>query len=305
MGTNASQRPGEQVDGGDGDEAGASRGDELIWDNVTDWLPPGSRAFDDSINENFLEVPASRAQIHRRNRCWSTRLTCLASRYGWASTPSRRSSLSTSGMSSKPAMNHRMPILRLRRLPCHLPAAAIEPPTSSMGQVFGALMQEIAALKASGNDRFFYTNKLASGHDTNAGSGADRRGPLRRRGKRKRRGTLWTVPAFELKDDTTGPFHPLQDDFLQMVDAGVDVRLLVWANPFLVNFEQAASKVMQYWAINVHSLAGAGVKKQIPNASSGGAEHLGAYPRRNAPEDGRLRRQHGLSCIRVGNRLRG
>ena len=26
---------------------------ELIWDNVTDWLPPGSHAFDDSINENF------------------------------------------------------------------------------------------------------------------------------------------------------------------------------------------------------------------------------------------------------------
>ena len=97
-----------------------------------------------------------------------------------------------------------------------------------------------------------------------------------------------------------GPFHPLRDDFLQMVDAGVDVRKYRAANPFLVNFEQAASKVMQYWAINVHSLANAGVKKQIPNASSGGAEHLEAYPRRNAPEDGRLRRRKHFRAYASG-----
>ena len=52
MGTNASQRH-EQVDGGDGDEAGASRGEELIWDNVTELASSRFRAFDDSINENF------------------------------------------------------------------------------------------------------------------------------------------------------------------------------------------------------------------------------------------------------------
>ena len=122
---------------------------------------------------------------------------------------------------------------------------------------FGALMQEIAALKAGGNDRFFYTNSWHLGTTPTPGVVQIAEGTFTSAWKAEAKRHFMDVPAFELKDDTTGPFHPLQDDFLQMVDAGVDVRLLVWANPFLVNFEQAASKVMQYWAINVHSLASA------------------------------------------------
>jgi hypothetical protein len=26
---------------------------ELIWENATDWLPPGSHTFDDNLNQNF------------------------------------------------------------------------------------------------------------------------------------------------------------------------------------------------------------------------------------------------------------
>lgn len=123
---------------------------------------------------------------------------------------------------------------------------------------FGAIMQEIAALKAGGVDRFFYSNSwhlgttptpnmvsIGEGSFTSAWQ-ADASDPDD--------GPLPDWPEFALKDESSGPFHPLHEDIIQMVDAGVDVRLLVWASPFLVNLQQAANELMQFWAINLHSL---------------------------------------------------
>src|SRR5947209_11357060 len=121
---------------------------------------------------------------------------------------------------------------------------------------FGALKQEIEALKAGGTDRFFYSNswhlgttptpnvvQIGEGTFTSAWKD-DAIGP----------GALYEMPAFALKDNSPGPFHPMQQDIIDMVNAGVDVRLLVWASPFLVNLQRAANELPQYWAINVHSL---------------------------------------------------
>lgn len=123
---------------------------------------------------------------------------------------------------------------------------------------FGALRQEIAALKAGGSDRFFYTNSWHLGTMPTPDMVSIGEGAFTSAWKRDatdvQKGTLYEMPAFALKDESPGPFTPLQDDLVAMATAGVDVRLLVWASPFLVNLEQVANVLPQYWAINVHSL---------------------------------------------------
>jgi phosphatidylserine/phosphatidylglycerophosphate/cardiolipin synthase-like enzyme len=123
---------------------------------------------------------------------------------------------------------------------------------------FGALKQEIAALIAGGMDRFFYTNSWHCGLTATPDMVQIGEGTFTSAWKAQAtdeaRGGLLAMPAFDLKDDSAGPFHPFQDDLVAMANAGVDVRLLVWASPFLVNLEKAANRLFQYWAINVHSL---------------------------------------------------
>jgi len=131
---------------------------------------------------------------------------------------------------------------------------------------FGALRTEIADLLAGGNDRFFYTNswhfglsqlpdivQIGEGSFTSAWHEDAKKGF-----------NGLSFPPFELTDGSGGPFHPMRDDIVQMVGAGVDVRILAWASPFIVNFEKAGRTSLQYWATNLHSLRSAVDLRPLP-----------------------------------------
>ena len=144
------------------------------------------------------------------------------------------------------------------------------PETTSGGRVthlidgvnyFRELRTEVANLLAGGSDRFFYTNSWALGTSPTPGVVPIGEGTLTSAWQEKAKGgpcLFWDQPAFQLQDSSGGPFHPFQDDIRDMAQAGVDVRVLVWASPFLVNFKQAATAAgcysLQYWGVNVHSL---------------------------------------------------
>jgi phosphatidylserine/phosphatidylglycerophosphate/cardiolipin synthase-like enzyme len=132
---------------------------------------------------------------------------------------------------------------------------------------FGELRKDIAKLLAGGSDRFFYTNSwtlgtsptpdvvpIAGGLFPSAWQASAKRQTL----PSGKTCNFWDQPAIQLQDDTDGPFRPFHDDIRDMAQAGVDVRVLVWANPFLVDFKQAAFAAgcftLQYWGVNVHSL---------------------------------------------------
>jgi phosphatidylserine/phosphatidylglycerophosphate/cardiolipin synthase-like enzyme len=122
---------------------------------------------------------------------------------------------------------------------------------------FGALRKEIAKLLGGGGlYRFFYTNCWHLGISKSPDMVAIGEGSFTSAWQMDA-SQQFVLPPFELHDDTVGPFHPMKDDILAMQAAGVDVRILAWADPFLVNFEEAATRadaLKQYWAINVHTL---------------------------------------------------
>lgn len=123
---------------------------------------------------------------------------------------------------------------------------------------FGAVRQEIAALLAGGTDRFFYTASWIMQTSATPDFVQIGEGSVTSAWKENARNWVWTEQPFQLEDTTAGPFHPFRDDIRSMVQAGVDFRALVWASPFLVNFQAAAraggTYTMQYWGVNVTSL---------------------------------------------------
>lgn len=134
---------------------------------------------------------------------------------------------------------------------------------------FGELRREIAGLLAGGTDRFFYTNCWTLGTSPTPDMVPIGEGTLTSAWGDIAKKFVANEPAFQLEDDSAGPFHSFQDDVRAMSGAGVDVRFLVWASPFLVNFESAAraggNYTMQYWAVNVHSLRSILDLRKLPN----------------------------------------
>lgn len=153
--------------------------------------------------------------------------------------------------------------------------AATRPQTDSNNQAthlidgqnyFGALRAEIAKLLAGGNDRFFYTNSWQLGLSPSPSMVEIGEGSFTSAWQQDA-SRAFSFPAFELHDGSGGPFHPMKDDIASMVAAGVDVRILAWGSPFLVNFEEvskASPGVLQYWAVNVHSLRSVVDLRQLP-----------------------------------------
>jgi phosphatidylserine/phosphatidylglycerophosphate/cardiolipin synthase-like enzyme len=133
---------------------------------------------------------------------------------------------------------------------------------------FGALKQEIEALKAGGTDKFFYSNSWHLGLTPTPDMVQIAEGSFTSAWQEEASDHLPKFPPFALKDESAGPFHPMQEDIIQMVDAGVDVRLLVWASPLLVNFKKAEARLGQIWAINVHSLQSVLELRNTPQMSN-------------------------------------
>lgn len=133
---------------------------------------------------------------------------------------------------------------------------------------FGALKTEVAALLAGGTERFFYTCSWYLGTSQIPNLVPIAEGAFTSAWGANARMALGNTPPFELRDGGSGPFHPFKDDIAQMSGAGVDVRILVWASPFLVNFEAVASKAIQYWAVNVHSLQSVLDLRTLPGMSA-------------------------------------
>lgn len=121
-------------------------------------------------------------------------------------------------------------------------------------QYFGALRTEVEALKLGGTDRFFYATSWYLGTADNPNNVPIGSGSFTSAWNADASGAVGTMPAFELQNGSGGPYHPFKDDIAAMAAAGVDVRLLVWCSPFLVNLQEAASQVPFYWGVNVHSL---------------------------------------------------
>jgi phosphatidylserine/phosphatidylglycerophosphate/cardiolipin synthase-like enzyme len=122
---------------------------------------------------------------------------------------------------------------------------------------FGALRTEIANLLAGGSDRFFYTTSWHFGLSHLPELVQIGEGSFTSAWQANARDGLSELPAFQLDDSSGGTFHAFSDDLVQLVAAGVDVRILAWATPFLVNFEQASREARQHWATNIHSLRSA------------------------------------------------
>ena len=123
---------------------------------------------------------------------------------------------------------------------------------------FGALRQEIDALLAGGTDKFFYTASWGLGTSPTPDIVPIQEGTFTSAWKANAKEFVGNEKAFQLEDNSAGPFHPFQDDIVAMQQANVDFRAFVWASPFLVNFEAAAKAggnyTMQYWGVNIHSL---------------------------------------------------
>jgi phosphatidylserine/phosphatidylglycerophosphate/cardiolipin synthase-like enzyme len=137
---------------------------------------------------------------------------------------------------------------------------------------FGALKAEVAALKAGGTDRFFYSNSWCLGTSPTPNMVPIGEGTLTSAWRENAAQFVGNEIAFQLEDSAVGPFHPFQEDIRAMSDSGVDVRFLVWASPFLVNFKAAATAggavTLQYWGVNVHSLRSVLDLRQIPSMSN-------------------------------------
>lgn len=121
---------------------------------------------------------------------------------------------------------------------------------------FGALREDIAALLAGGTDRFFYTHSWYLGLPPTPSFVQIGEGTLTSAWQADAHQAL-NYSTFQLEDETGGPFHPMRDDLAQLAAAGVDVRILAWASPFLVSLQQAAMQsptTFQVWASNVHTL---------------------------------------------------
>jgi phosphatidylserine/phosphatidylglycerophosphate/cardiolipin synthase-like enzyme len=129
---------------------------------------------------------------------------------------------------------------------------------------FGALKSEIASLLAGGTDRFFYTNSWHLGTSRTPDTVVQiAEGTLTSAWKANANDII-SQPAFEIQAAGGTPSHPFIEDIGQMVAAGVDVRLSVWASTFLVNFKEAERDFEQLWEINVHSLQSALDIRQLP-----------------------------------------
>ena len=128
---------------------------------------------------------------------------------------------------------------------------------------FAALRAEINALVAGGNDRFFYTTSWHLGTSKAPDQTGILEGSVTSAWAQDLHKGIVALPPFELQDGNP-PYHPFLDDLKAMVTAGVDVRLLVWTSPFLVNFKQAGSRLLQVWSINVHSLQSVLDLRQLP-----------------------------------------
>lgn len=118
---------------------------------------------------------------------------------------------------------------------------------------FGAIKSEITNLLSGGNDRFFYTAGWQIGFSDAPDNAAIGEGSFTSAWKMDALPGIAAFPAFELQVGP-GPFTKMMDDIKAMAAAGVDVRVLPWATPMLVNFEIAARKVQQPWSVNIHSL---------------------------------------------------
>ena len=66
--------------------------------------------------------------------------------------------------------------------------------------------------------------------------------------------TADTDPSFQLVDDTAGPYPVMADLLVQKAQAGVDVRVMAWANPFIL-MDRIASQAPGYWNVVVGNLA--------------------------------------------------
>lgn len=62
-----------------------------------------------------------------------------------------------------------------------------------------------------------------------------------------------TNPAFQLTDDTAGPYPVMADLLVQKAAAGVDVRIMAWVNPLLL-LNRIASQAPGYWNVVVSNL---------------------------------------------------
>ena len=190
------------------------------------------------------------------------------------------------------------------------------PETASGGRVthlidgvnyFGELRTEVANLLAGGSDRFFYTNSWALGTSPTPGLVPIGEGTLTSAWQENAKNTMdgkchfGDEPAFQLQGTSGGPYHPFQDDIRDMAQAGVDVRVLVWASPFLVNFKQAATAAgcysLQYWGVNVHSLRSVLDLRSLQNMHDKVVVNTLAHTLGAMHQDGYLRRQHGIPRV--------
>lgn len=128
---------------------------------------------------------------------------------------------------------------------------------------FAALRAEINALTAGGTDRFFYTTSWHLGTTKAPDQTGILEGSVTSAWAQDLHTGIVALPPFELQDGNP-PYHPFSEDLKAMVAAGVDVRLLVWASPFLVNFKQAGSRLLQMWSINIQSLQSVLDLRQLP-----------------------------------------
>ncbi len=118
---------------------------------------------------------------------------------------------------------------------------------------FGAIKSEITQLLSGGTDRFFYTAGWEIGFSDAPDNASIGEGSVTSAWKMDAVTGIAAFPAFELQVGP-GPFTKMMDDIKAMAAAGVDVRVLPWATPLLVNFQEAALKADQAWSVNIHSL---------------------------------------------------
>jgi hypothetical protein len=119
---------------------------------------------------------------------------------------------------------------------------------------FGAIKDEIKKLLIGGVDRFFYTAGWQVGLSDAPDTAAIGEGSVTSAWSDAVMPGIATLPAFELQTAAGPPYTKMIDDVKAMAAAGVDVRVLPWATPLLVNFQQAQQNAQQPWAVNLHSL---------------------------------------------------
>jgi phosphatidylserine/phosphatidylglycerophosphate/cardiolipin synthase-like enzyme len=118
---------------------------------------------------------------------------------------------------------------------------------------FAAVKAEITSLLAGGVDRFFYTAGWEIGLSDAPDNAAIGEGSVTSAWNMDAVAGVAAFPALELQVGPA-PFTKMIDDIKAMAAAGVDVRVLPWASPLLVNYREAALKADQAWSVNIHSL---------------------------------------------------